>query len=270
MHAGLTTGEATAVLEANLWSMWSNFGRGQGCRLIDEPEVLRFETPLAHVPYNTVLRFRVEDGVDETIDSVVGSYQARGVPLVWIVHPTARPADLGARLGARGLVEAEVVPGMVASLADIPPADPVPDGIEVTEVGPGEECPFIELVAWRYSLPPEATTTLRSVMTAARFGDPGSSTRAWVAQRDGAVVSKAVLHVGGGEAGIYGVATRPEARGLGLARLLTILALDGARAAGSEIAVLHSTPMAVGLYQGLGFETVADFRLYSMPGTLHL
>jgi len=270
VHAGLTTGEATTLLEANLWSMWANFGRGERCRLIDEPDVMRFETPLAYVPYNTIVRFRVEDRVDEVLDSILDAYRARGVPLVWIVHPTAGPADLGSRLGARGLVEAEVVPGMVASLDGIPPAGPIPAGIEVTEVGPGDECPFIELVAWRYSLPPEAATTLRSIMTAARFGEPGSSTRGWVARRDGVVLSKVVLHLGGGVAGIYGVATKPEARGLGLARLLTIAALEEARASGSEIAVLHSTPMAVSLYQGLGFEAAADFRLYSTPGTLHL
>lgn len=107
-------------------------------------------------------------------------------------------------------------------------------------------------------------------MSNARFGEPGSPTRGWVARRDGIVASKVTLHIDAGVAGIYGVATRTEARGLGLARLLTIRALEAALATGAEIAVLHSTPMAVGLYRALGFEKVTELSLYSTPDTLHL
>ena len=119
-------------------------------------------------------------------------------------------------------------------------------------------------------MPEHAKPTLRSIVDAARFGEPGSVTRGWLARLDGRVVSKAVLHVDNGVAGIYGVATKPEARGLGLARQLTIRALDAARAAGVEIGVLHSTPMAKSLYEGIGFHAVADHVLYSTPDSLHL
>ena len=62
-------------------------------------------------------------------------------------------------------------------------------------------------------------------------------------------------------AGIYAVATRPEARRLGFARLLTLTALPKARALGHQLAVLHSTPMAEGLYHSLGFATITEFEL---------
>jgi GNAT superfamily N-acetyltransferase len=259
-----------AATEENLWSMWSAFGRGEGCTLIDTPQVLRFETPLAHVPYNTVLRFRVEEGVDEAIDSTLRAYTSRDVPLLWIVHPTAT-RGLGDALEARGLVCEEVAPGMVASLTDLPePNETTHDGIELREIGPSSLEPFIELIAFRYSLPADVKPTLRSIMEAERFAEPGGRTRAWVAERDDVVLSKVILHVHEGVAGIFGVATRSEARGLGLARKLTIMALAAARAAGIERAVLHSTPMARSLYEGLGFESVCEFRLYSTPGTVHL
>ena len=78
------------------------------------------------------------------------------------------------------------------------------------------------------------------------------------------------LHLDGDVAGIYGVATRPEVRGLGFARHLTLAALHAARAAGATTAVLHSTPIAVPLYASLGFNRVADFSLHASPGTLRL
>ncbi|HUP75797.1 MAG TPA: GNAT family N-acetyltransferase [Acidimicrobiales bacterium] len=262
--------EAIAAVEGNLWSMWSAFGRGEGCRLVDEPGLLRFETPLGHTPYNSVMRFRCNDRVDEMIDSVMGSYEQREVPVMWVVHPTTQPADIHERLVARGLVEAEIVPGMVARLGDIPSEDPAPAEVEIAPVTPQERDSFLELTAWRYSLPTGAAPTLRSILETARFGEPGAATLGWVARLDGAVVSKVVLHMNAGVAGIYGVATKPEARGLGLARTLTLCALHAARRSGVEIAVLHSTPMARRLYEGIGFRTVADLVLYSTPDSLHL
>lgn len=267
--APVTTDDVAAT-EANLWSMWSAFGRGDGCTLVDDPAVLRFETPLAHIPYNTVLRFRVDDDVEAAIDSTLRAYTSRDVPLLWIVHPSARPADLGQRLEARGLVCEEIAPGMVADLDALPAPGRAPEGIELTEIGPSAHDPFIELIAYRYSLPMDVRPTLRSILSAEGFAEPGSRTRAWVAMRDGVVVSKVILHVHDGVAGIYGVATRDDARGLGLARTLTLHALRAAKDRGVARAVLHSTPMALTLYESLGFRAVCEFSLYSTPGTVHL
>ena len=261
---------AIAQLEENLWDMWSAFGRGDGCRLVDRPELLLFETPIPHIPYNSVMRFRAQDAVDETIDEILASFAARNVPLMWVVHPTSLPRDIDARLEARGLVEAEVCPGMVAPLEDVPPPGPFPGGIEVDQLGPAARDEFLDLVAWRYALPAVAAAPILSIMEARGFGLPGCPTMSWVARVDGRIVSKVVLHLAAGAAGLYGVATRAEARGLGLARNLTALAFDHARTLGCPVGVLHSTPMAVSLYRSLGFRHVADFRLYSTPNTLHL
>jgi GNAT superfamily N-acetyltransferase len=263
--------EALVVrLEQNLWDMWSLFGRGEGCTLVDTPAMMRFETPIPFVPYNSVMRFRVDERVDETIDEVLDAYAERAVPLMWVVHPRSQPADLDARLERRGLVEAEVCPGMIAELSAVPKPDSFPDGVHVEQLVSSNRAEFVELVAWRYSLPPDATAPLLSIMEAGGVGRAHCATQAWFARVDGTVVSKVVLHLAAGVAGLYGVATRPEARGLGLARNLTALALDQARHLGYRIGVLHSSPMAVGLYARLGFRPIADFRLYSTPDTLHL
>ena len=266
------TGAGLAALESNLWSMWAQFGRGDGCRLVDEPQLLRFETPLAHLPYNSVVRCRLEDGADAdaTVGAVLAGYRARGVPPMWLVHPSRRPLDLGERLERAGLERAELITGMSAPMVDLPLPDDPPPGICSEELRPGGEDPYLELLTWRYDLPPDAAGTLRSVMANAGFGAPGSPNRSWIARRGDEVLSKATLHQRDGVAGIYGVATRTEARGLGLARLLTLVALDAARQAGATLAVLHSTPAAVRLYEGLGFAPTAEFHVYAEPGTLHL
>ncbi|MCI0554453.1 MAG: GNAT family N-acetyltransferase, partial [Anaerolineae bacterium] len=85
----------------------------------------------------------------------------------------------------------------------------------------------------------------------------------WLAWKDGVPISKIGLYNGSGSAGIYGVATKPEARGLGIASILMNVAMKAARDMGYKLAVLDSSPLAEKLYQRLGFITVAPLRLYS-------
>jgi hypothetical protein len=47
-------------LEENLCETWSTFGRGPGCSLHEEDELLWFETPIPIIPYNGILRFQVK------------------------------------------------------------------------------------------------------------------------------------------------------------------------------------------------------------------
>ena len=47
---GFSTEEVIHQVELNLWETWSNFGRGPGCILHDEPDALWFETPIPVLP----------------------------------------------------------------------------------------------------------------------------------------------------------------------------------------------------------------------------
>ena len=126
------------------------------------------------------------------------------------------------------------------------------------------------LVAWRYGLAPDATDLLTAMFDILRIGYPGSPTRGWIVRRGGAPVAKALVHRAGTTAGIYGVATRPEVRGHGLATILTLRCMRAALDEGVEHLVLHSPPAALALYRRLGFVTVAPFRLFAPVGALHV
>lgn len=98
-EAELSDGSAlSGQIERNLWETWSNFGRGPGCALHDEHDALWFETPVPIIPYNGVLKFRVNDDPDRRIGAIVEHFQGHGVDFMWIVHPSSRPADLPSRL----------------------------------------------------------------------------------------------------------------------------------------------------------------------------
>jgi hypothetical protein len=86
-------------LEANLWEMWSTFGCGPGCAIHDEGDALWFENPIPIIPYNGMLKFQVEEDIDQRIDHVVERFRERRVTFMWILHPTSKPLDLPERYG---------------------------------------------------------------------------------------------------------------------------------------------------------------------------
>ena len=261
---GFSREEVIHQIELNLWETWANFGRGPGCTLHDEDDVLWFETPIPTMPYNTVLRFQVEHDVEQRIGSLVKGYTDRNVIQLWIVHPSAIPSDLPQRLVGHGLQEIEIAPCMARHLENLPEPPPLPTGVEIREAI--QESDLIELyglAAWRWGVPEEYRAQLRKMIEKFEIGERGSNTRMWLALKDGVPISKIGLYNGSGSAGIYGVATKPEARGLGIASILMNVAMNAAKEMGHKLAVLDSSPLAEKLYQRLGFIAVAPLRLYS-------
>ena len=250
-------------LESNLWAYWSHFGRGPGCSLHDEGDTLWFETPIPILPYNGILKFQAEKNMDQKIDRFIKYFNGRQVAFFWLVHPTS-PVELPNRLTALGLQEIEILPGMTRNLENLPEFPLLPDDIAARKaMDENDVSALYDFSAWRWNVPAEYQRTLADILSTLELGKPGSKAHLWQAWRNGQAIAKAGLYEGSHSAGIYAVATKPEARGLGLARYLTLCALKEAQTLGKTLAVLHSTPMAQSLYRSLGFETIADFRVFA-------
>jgi GNAT superfamily N-acetyltransferase len=259
------------LLAAHFAEFFSLFGEAPGSRLCDSDDALLFETAIPSLPYNGVLRFSLEVRVEREVDGVFRRFGQRDVPFFWFVDPAAVAADLPRQLTQRGLALADELSGMVQTLDRLPEAGESPAGIEIREVrGRAEARTFFELVAWRWGVTPDDVEQLMHMNQHFRMGEPGAVARAWLAWRGGEPVAKAVLYTRGTVAGLYGVSTKPEAREMGLGTQLTLAAFDAARAAGCELGVLHSSTMARGLYQRLGFREVTRFPVFAPPAQLHI
>lgn len=251
-------------LEENLWEMWSTFGRGPGCSLHEGDGLLWFETPLPIIPFNGVLRFQVETNTDEVIHGIIDHFRERKVQFMWIVHPSSEPHDLSERLLRHGMKYVEPLPGMARILQDLDEVPSVPDDIELRKVESDRDASaFYQFAAWRWNVPEQYQAHYESITRSFRLGETGTNSHMWQAWRKGQPVAKAGMYLSPTSAGVYAVVTRPEARRLGLARVLTLTALHKAGSLGYQVAVLHSTPMAESLYRSMGFETIAEFRLFA-------
>ncbi|MFW9820154.1 MAG: GNAT family N-acetyltransferase, partial [Candidatus Thorarchaeota archaeon] len=192
----------------------------------------------------------------------------RKVSFLWVVHPSSLPLDIGDRLQRRGLYHIEISPCMARDLENLPQVRSLPDGVEVHEaIEERDVNKFQELTAWRWGVPSDYRQQLQIIYKSFNIGKPGVKAHMWVAWRDGVPISKVGSYYGKGSVGIYGVATKPEERGQGLASVLMIETMKAARQAGQKLAVLHSSPPAENLYTQLGFVTVTQFHLYASEAT---
>ena len=248
------------VLEAFEENLWLPFAHAAGqawMSLGDEPDHRWAVSGIGMGAYNAVSRARLADQeADARIDAVLERFDRAGVPMSWWVLPTSRPADLAARLEARGLALSGPLPVMGLALAHWH-APAWPAGVDVSLVRTPED--YVEacrVVADGYPVPWEAFQAV-----AQRYGElmaAAAALRCYVARAEGRVISSAVAMRDGSAVGLWNVATLPDARRRGAATAVTISALDDARSDGYGLAVLSSTAAALSLYRRLGFREAGE------------
>jgi ribosomal protein S18 acetylase RimI-like enzyme len=259
------TSSIVSDIEEALVGHWSLLGRWPRGALVEEGGTTRYETPIAQLPYNGVIRTRITGDAGAVVERVLESYSSRGVSCLWWHHPSATPVDLGRVLAEHGLSIAEVAVGMSIELESraIPPPD-TPE-IRYAEVLSDEAMgSYSELVVGYWEVPAEASALVEELN---RYWGPGSApAHRWLALDEaGRAVGKGLLSLAAppGIAAIYGMSVRPEARGKGIASALTNIALGRAKELGCRRVVLHSSEMAVGVYERAGFTKRCEIPVYA-------
>lgn len=172
-------------------SRWSHFGRYPGSSLHDEDGVLWYESPIAHLPYNAVIRSRAGDPA--VVDRVVGRFRERGVPFMWVVKPDDTPADLGTHLAAAGLRLAEDATGMDLDLDGWSPGPSPPPGVEIAEGDDDERLrDYTSLIQSYWSVPDDARDLI-DAMNRHWSGEGNPGVVRFVAYADGEPVGKLLL-----------------------------------------------------------------------------
>ena len=242
---------------------WSVFGRWTHGRLVEGDGLVAFETPITHLPYNGVIRTRIDGDADRIVRETLARYRDRGVNLLWVVQPSSTPDDLGDRLSAHGLELVEHATGMSLELADWDGAPPSPD-IEYREVLAAADMESYQALNAAYWELPDEDARLAADFQR-EFGPGRAPGHRYIAVLDGTPIGKGYLSLAAppGVAGIYGMSTRPEARGRGVASGMTAALLDRAKALGCRKVVLHSSEMAVGVYRRMGFVEHCRFDVFA-------
>ncbi|WP_198942988.1 GNAT family N-acetyltransferase [Actinophytocola xanthii] len=209
---------------------------------------------------NSVASLAEPADVDAAVSAVERLYAEHGLPAVFQVGPTARPADLDARLAARGYEFGSPTVFEVAETAAVLarlPAHPVP----VTLADEPDES-WMDLW-WRVD--GRGGADARAVARAILTGGP-----ARYAAVDGphGALAVARLALVGEWGGLYCLAVHPAARRRGLGTAVTRALLADAAPAGVSrcwLQVRAENAAALALYEAAGFTPAARYHYRTSP-----
>jgi GNAT superfamily N-acetyltransferase len=266
-----TPDQITGSASANLHALFRAMSALEGGRLEEVGAVSRhlsFPTnPMFKGAWATHLPPGDEDAI---IEETIAWFRDQGAPFFfWWRDPGCTPADLGARLMARGLISMEGqarelahgivqastgAPVMVMDLGmgdeDMPHR--VPSGYEMRLVeSEADLLAFKQVFVTTYEIPDWAGQAWVDATLA--FGIPDAPWRIFLGWLDGEPVASNLLFNGGGFASVYAIATTPPARGKGIGAAITLAPLMIARAEGWRYATLFSTEMGMPVYRRIGF-----------------
>lgn len=254
---------AITEIEEAFVAHWSLLGRWTHGELHHESGLLWFETPIKDLPYNAVITTRIDEDADSVVARMVNRFRARGVQFFWLVHPSAVPADLSERLGEHDLEPVERATGMSLDLGRWEGSEP-PDGVVFREVRDDADLQaYVQLTLDYWEVSEDDAPLIAQLQR--EWGPGRAPGHRYLALVDGVPIGKGYLSLAGspGVAAIYGMATRSEARGRGVASGLTTVLLTRAKALGCRRVVLHSSDMAVGIYRRAGFVERCSFTVFA-------
>ena len=254
---------AAAALDANFADLIRWYASRPGGEIVDAGDVTRCSTGLAFRSVNCAVDIDLDPSTaDDRIGQVRDWFEARGMPWRWLVGPTSRPVDLGERLIRAGFALVSDGAGMALDLTGFEPEAP-PAAVQITTVDDlAGLSDWEELQRRALALDDVRTRAWRDAHD--RALSAGGPMRVWVARVDGVPVAASGLFVAAGVAGIYNVATVPEARGRGIGRAVTVAALAEGIAQGQRTAVLGASDMGYPVYRRLGFREVSRLRSYAL------
>lgn len=190
--------------------------------------------------------------LDALIRELQDEHERHASPLGWLVWPTSSPAPLSERLRQHGFVHALDMVGMAVDLSELQ-VQPVPPGITITEAQTAAEfARWMEPCRIAFEFSDADRAGYESGLLGLGFGGD-SPVHHYIAYDGERPVACSSLYLDAGVAGIYNVATLPEARGRGIGAAITQQPLLVARAMGYRAGILHATPMGAPVYRRLGF-----------------
>jgi len=258
-----SSNELLTALESNMITFYSAYGRATGSTLQATSEVVWFYTGIQVPLFNGVLSARLKpNGVKATVDRLQAKIDEQGAPGLWWIGPQSTPDNLGSLLEEHGLQPAGEVPGMAIDLVWVDNQPETIANFTIQKVSnPEMQALWARTAAVGTGFPDTAAAAMARLE--ATLADPQyREQHRYLGLLNGTPVATSAMVLDSGVAGIYAVATIPEARRQGIGRMMTVLPLLEARQMGFRVGVLQASSMGYSTYKRIGFEDVCRYRLH--------
>jgi GNAT superfamily N-acetyltransferase len=201
--------------------------------------------------FNSVT-YRDADALEAAMPGLESVYNEAGVRAwtVWIHESDERAAAL---VGEAGHVLDGTPEGMGCRLDDLI----APEGLEELDYTDNPAVEDLQLVlAEGYGFPLALSERASAAVPS------GNDTIVAIASADGRPACTVQVTLAGEDAGVYAVATIPQARGRGLARRLQYVLLQRAREMGARTTTLQASQLGRPVYAALGYASFGPMNMW--------
>lgn len=248
------------AIRANMGDLFRLMSRAVHEESLENGKFTRWHTPLPHPWFNGVLSVsHFKEADDDFIEETIRYFRGKQVgTFTWWMEPPLKPSDWKPALSKHGFGFSDDTPGMAVDLQALDESQPPVDGLEVRdEADEGFLRTWTKVFVKGYGLPADWESLVFELWLKL---SSDSRLRNYVGYLNGEPVSTACLVYGRGAAGIYSVATLPEARGKGIGAMLTLKPLQDARKKGYRVGTLQSSEMGFNVYKKLGFRHLCQIE----------
>jgi ribosomal protein S18 acetylase RimI-like enzyme len=256
----LSADHLVTAIEENLFSLFAVYRKWPRAEVHEEAAIKWSMTDIHFPLFNSIMRAQlVPESMDVMIQSVIAQGKARNIPLLWLTGPATQPQDLGVYLETYGFINEGQQSGMAVDLANLNENLPAPAGFTIQAVNDDET-----LMQWcktcvkGFGLPDFVSDSFYDLL---HYAD-ADTFLTYIGLLGTQPVATSLLSLSAGVAGIYNVATIPNARRRGIGALMTLAPLGEARMRGYKAAILHASDMGLNLYRSLGFKEYCKIGQY--------
>jgi GNAT superfamily N-acetyltransferase len=248
------------AIKANPYAFFRYLGRSSSAEFAEGPSWCRWHTQIPHPWFNGVLSTQPADqNAAQLIQDTLAYFRARKVSsLTWWLEPQLELGAWDQSLRSRGFRYDNHTPGMAVELAGLSASGSASSQLEIRPI---ED--LAGLQTWTstfmagYGIPDAWAADLFDLFASLGLVLP---IRHYVGYWHGQPVVTSTLFLAAGVAGIYNVATLPNARGQGFGAALTTTPLHEARDLGYRAGVLQSSEQGYHVYQRLGFQHLCQME----------
>jgi GNAT superfamily N-acetyltransferase len=256
----LSVSSSVTAIETNLFGFFKLFEQWRRAEVHDNPDMLWTITDIPFPMFNAVFRAHLSDP-DAAIKAAIARCSRRNVPMMWWTGPSTQPTKLGIALEASGFTGEEVT-GMAANLRSLPREVSTPSDLVIQRVTDIETMKkWCHVLCVGFEMPDFVGEAFLDFLCNIGF-DSQSTVRHYIGCLNDKPISTSLMFLGAGVAGIYCVATVPEARKVGIGSAITLMPLHEARTLGYRAGILHASHMGINVYRSLGFREYCKFTRY--------
>jgi GNAT superfamily N-acetyltransferase len=263
MIENTSSDELVTAMDSNLIAFWAAYGRGNGSTLYTTSDVVWFYTGIQFPLFNGVLYAKLKPtGVKAVIDSLQAKIDEQGASALWWISPQSKPDNLGSLLEQQGLKPAGETPGMAIDLVLLENKPETITNFTIRKVGSMEmQALWARIAAIGTGFSDIATEEM--VRLEETLSDPQyKAQHRYIGFLNDTPVATSALVLDSGVAGIYAVATIPEARRKGIGRFMTLIPLLEAKQIGYRVGILQASSMGYQIYKKIGFKDICKYRTY--------